>query len=352
VTFPDDAEVIGVSAAGADRAYLLASLVATQYHVVNDQLDRTPVSITYCDRTDCARAFTGGEDGRPLDLTAVGFSAEGGLVLGTGQGQFFQKTGRPVGPGALTPFPYRELPSVRTTWREWTGAHPDTSVVYYPCLSYGGWRNVYSGRIVSLPPDEPVAGITIDGVHRAYLLRAFDRVSNFVIHDGLADTWVAVAHDVRRHRTAALVADHPDAVAALLVFAGWEARSGGLLLAWNGRRYECETGAPRDGGDQSFPFRRVPLVSTTWSAWSAVHPDTTVYVGAFRDLVHIPRVDQGTWHLLTSLDQLLPFVPGCVLLLILLARWYARYRRGRRAGDRAPVSPNPSPGTDPAGGSV
>jgi hypothetical protein len=335
ITFPDDTEVIGVSTGGGHRAYLLGTLVATQYHIVNDVLERVPVSVTYCDRTDCARVFTGAGS-LSLDLRVSGYSTDHGLVLTTGTGQYFQKTSAPVAPGAAVPFPFRELPSVRTTWREWTGAHPDTSVVYYPSLSYGGWRNVYPGRVVSVAPDEPVAGLAIDWVHRAYLLRAFNRASNFVIHDGLADVWVSVVHDVREHRTTALVATQPDASAALLTFAGWSARSGGVLLAWDGRRYECATGALHDGADHApFPFRQVPVVSTTWSAWTEAHPDTSVYVGEFRDLVHIPRVDQGGSERLTALGRLLPFAPGFVGLFVLLARrWRARGTGGDRASAR------------------
>jgi hypothetical protein len=352
VTFPDDVEVIGVSAGGADRAYLLDTLVATENHVVNDRLERAPVSVTYCDRTNCARAFTGGEDGPPLELRAVGFFAEGGMVLGAGDGRYFQKTGRPVAPGTSAPFPYRELPSVRTTWAEWAGAHPATSVVYYPCLAVGAWQHVYPGRLVSVPPDEPVVGLTINGLHRAYLLRGFRKVFNFVVRDVIDDVWVTVAHDVRGHRTAAFVPTNPDA-AAPITFAGWDARSGGMVLAWGGRRYECETGAPRGGADREpFPLRRVPLVSTTWSAWTGAHPDTAVYVGEFGDLVHLDRADEGTWDPLTALSRLLPLVPGCAVLLVLLAHRFARRGRARAACGPAPVTPNPAPGPGPPVGST
>jgi hypothetical protein len=322
VTFPDDLAVVGVSIGGEDRAYLLSTLEQVQNHVVNDLVGRSSVSITYCDRTRCARVFTGGETGRPLDLRAAGFSDEGGMILDSGTGHYFQKTGRPVSSGVTDPFPYRELPSDQTTWGEWNRAHPDTSVVYFPCLATEAWAGVCPGRVVSARPGEPVVGLVVNGLPRAYVLRAFDRATNFVIHDSIDDVPVTVAHCVRQDRTTALVPTGPDA--SPITFAGWDTRSGVMILESDGHRYQSETGTPCDGDAEPFPFREEPLVRTTWGAWHEAHPDTTVYVGNLRALVRIPTVDDRAERGLTSLRHLVPFAPALVLLLVLLARRFTR----------------------------
>jgi hypothetical protein len=212
-----------------------------QNHVVNDLVGRSSVSVTYCDQTQCARAFTGGETGRPLELRAAGFSDEGGMILDSGTGWYFQKTGRPVSPDGAGPFPYRELSSVQTTWGEWKRARPDTSVVYFPCLATEAWAGVCPGRVVSAEPSEPVVGVVVHGIPRAYVLRAFDRATNFVIHDFIDDVPVTVAHCVRRDRTTALVPTRSDA--SPLTFAGWDPRNDGMILESDGHRYQSETGA-------------------------------------------------------------------------------------------------------------
>jgi hypothetical protein len=322
VTFPDDLQVVGISIGGADRAYLIGTLEQVQNHIVNDLIGNSSVSVTYCDRTHCARAFTGGETGRPLALRPAGFSAEGGMILDSGNGWYFQKTGQPVSPAGTGPFPYRELPSDQTTWGEWKRAHPETSVVYFPCLATEAWAGVCPSRVVSAEPSEPVAGVVVNGLPRAYVLRAFDRATNFVIHDSINDVPVTVAHCVRRDRTTALVPNHPDA--SPITFAGWDTRSGAMVLESDGRRYQSETGAPCDGDSQPLPFRAEPLVRTTWGAWYAAHPDTTVYVGNLHALVHIPTVDDRTQRGLAYLQRLLPFAPALAVLLVLLARRFTR----------------------------
>jgi hypothetical protein len=342
VSFPDDLEVLGVSAGGEDRAYLLGTLARAQHHVLNDLVNRTAVSVTYCDRTNCARVFTGGEDGRALSLRAAGFSTENGMLLDSGSGLYFQKSDRPVAPGTTVPAPYRELASVRTTWGEWRDAHPGTSVAYYPCLATDNWQQVFPSRQVVVPPGEPVVGLTLNGCHRAYLLRAFRRADTFVTRDSLDDTWVTVVHSLRRKRTRALVAMRREVDAAPLTFGGWDVRTGEMILAYDGLRYDGETHAPRDGADRpSLPFREVALVTTTWGRWSEDHPDTTVNVGEFRDLVHPPRVDGVPLLCVESLATVLPFVPGMSLLLVLVASRYVRRRRGRwgRADSAGEVPP-------------
>src|SRR5436309_12308333 len=54
----DDADVIGVSVKGHHRAYCMATMADLERHVINDLIDRVPVTVTYCPRTNCVRALT------------------------------------------------------------------------------------------------------------------------------------------------------------------------------------------------------------------------------------------------------------------------------------------------------
>src|SRR5438105_7303951 len=66
-------EVIGVVVGGKARAYVLAALRGPMHHVVNDVLGADPVTVTYSDRADCVRVFTGPAAGRPLDFGLGGW---------------------------------------------------------------------------------------------------------------------------------------------------------------------------------------------------------------------------------------------------------------------------------------
>jgi hypothetical protein len=123
-----DAEVIGVVAGGKARAYLVDALRGPTHHVVNDVLGEAPVSVTFCDRNECVRAFTGPEPGQPLPLNLGGW--DGANMLLQSDGRFYlQHTGRAyysTSPGDALPFD--TLPAERTTWKAWHAAHPDTDV--------------------------------------------------------------------------------------------------------------------------------------------------------------------------------------------------------------------------------
>src|SRR5439155_127862 len=102
------------------RAYLLESLFPVELHVVNDMLGGVPVTITYCDQTDCLRVFTDPVGKQPLDMGVGGWVDDedrGTFVLRVGTMLFRQNTGRPVGeiPGQI---PYPQADFVRKTWHE------------------------------------------------------------------------------------------------------------------------------------------------------------------------------------------------------------------------------------------
>jgi hypothetical protein len=124
----DEAEVIGVCAGGRSRAYLVEALTGVPTrHVVNDQVGGHAVSVTYCERSGCSRAFTEGSAAAPLPLDVAGW-LHNGMALHAGDEDYSQETGECLSHPGSPGIPYAELPHKRTPWRAWRQAHPDTDV--------------------------------------------------------------------------------------------------------------------------------------------------------------------------------------------------------------------------------
>lgn len=126
----DDAEeVIGVVVNGAARAYRLGALRDPRHHVINDMIGGSPLSVAYCDQTECIRTYTGpGSD--PLRFRIAGLK-DGGLVVKLDGVYYDQRSGRVVeGPPGAAPLPHDQVPWTRTTWGRWRREHPTTDVSF------------------------------------------------------------------------------------------------------------------------------------------------------------------------------------------------------------------------------
>jgi len=124
----DGDEVIGVVVNGKPRAYWLKALKYPPWHIVNDVVVGVPVSVTYCDRTDCTQVYTSGQSSAPLDVNLAGlYGAE--MVVKVEGALYLQQTGKPFEPAAGVPsLPYADYPWERTTWEAWRQRHPETDV--------------------------------------------------------------------------------------------------------------------------------------------------------------------------------------------------------------------------------
>jgi hypothetical protein len=127
---PDDAPVVGVSAGGRHRAYLVTLSSAASY-LANDKLGEVPVSVAYCGRRACARAYTAEGQAEPINLSPGGYNGQR-MLLRYNDGLYFQDTAEPVDPNASPPLPLKELPAELTTWKAWREMHPDTDVYIRP----------------------------------------------------------------------------------------------------------------------------------------------------------------------------------------------------------------------------
>ncbi|MFL5244975.1 MAG: DUF3179 domain-containing (seleno)protein [Gemmataceae bacterium] len=140
---PEKEMVIGIVAGTRARAYRLRIMKDPDRHILNDLVDGVPISVVYCNLTDCITAYTSSKTtDRLLDLNLGGWH-NGQLVLKIDDRLFYQGSGKPLPPGAFdklavngvtadldTPFPYRSYPFVRTFWKKWKTAHPQTDVYW------------------------------------------------------------------------------------------------------------------------------------------------------------------------------------------------------------------------------
>jgi len=123
---PDEAEVIGVSVGGKNRAYLVRAFDQPFWHVVNDVVGDVPITVTYCDRRDHVRLFTSPQRGVPLNLMLAGW-VDSKMMLRIGSISFIQDAAPPAG-GQGSPPLSSGVPYERTSWKAWRTAHPDTDV--------------------------------------------------------------------------------------------------------------------------------------------------------------------------------------------------------------------------------
>jgi hypothetical protein len=126
----EDDEVIGVVADGNARAYQLKALYIGRHHIVNDLIGSVPISVAYCDISNCAQVYTRRGTTEPLDVWQSGFG-KGGLILKIEGVAYRHQSGEPLEPGPdVPPIPYQNYPWIRTTWREWKHQHPGTDIYF------------------------------------------------------------------------------------------------------------------------------------------------------------------------------------------------------------------------------
>lgn len=123
-----DEEVIGVELGGRARAYRLAALQDRSRHVVNDVVGGVPVSVAYCDLSNCVQVYTEPGGSAPLDVGIAGLF-DGEMVVSVRGALYIHKTGAPL-PSATNAarLPLETLAPVRLPWKEWLRRHPGTEV--------------------------------------------------------------------------------------------------------------------------------------------------------------------------------------------------------------------------------
>ena len=111
-----DEPVIGISSGSQHTAWLLKALSNMQSHVIHDTRGPQPIAVTYCDRSDCVRVFSG-EPGESLQLQTAGFI----------NGEMCLRVNGQILPHSSQDIALKDYEFTRTTWGEWSKQHPDTS---------------------------------------------------------------------------------------------------------------------------------------------------------------------------------------------------------------------------------
>ena len=117
VLIDDDIPVIGIEVDGVFRAFLDEGMMELDQHVVHTEQNGQPITIAYCDITDCVRVYHRGD----LATTEImmGGMLENQLALMV-RGSRYRLDDEKI--------PLEQYPLTRTTWGEWKKAHPETDI--------------------------------------------------------------------------------------------------------------------------------------------------------------------------------------------------------------------------------
>ena len=118
--FPDDERVIAIEVAGQHYAYPLSVMNGVGEHIINDIFAGTPITIAFCDMTDCVRVLTTGKKDRALAVLQHGLQ-NGELALLYG-GLSYQLSSDTI--------PLDQYPHKVVAWPSWRDEHLDGLV--YP----------------------------------------------------------------------------------------------------------------------------------------------------------------------------------------------------------------------------
>ena len=118
VNLPEEAMIIGCVVEGQARAYLQEAMTPISAHVVNDMVGQLPVTVTFCNQTDCVRVFAREKPETTIDMKTAGFADNEMMLMLDGT----------VHAHSSTTIPLKDVDFVRTLWIAWKVEHPDTQV--------------------------------------------------------------------------------------------------------------------------------------------------------------------------------------------------------------------------------
>ncbi|WP_197454681.1 DUF3179 domain-containing (seleno)protein [Stieleria varia] len=118
VDLPDATKVIGVLRGGMACALVIDDMCSPRTHVVNMLMGNKPVSVAYCNLSNCIRVMT---DDKPqwIPLTVTGLDIHNQLVVGL-RGTHYTQSSKQL--------PLTDVPYERTTWGRWKQEHGATKI--------------------------------------------------------------------------------------------------------------------------------------------------------------------------------------------------------------------------------
>ena len=240
----DSDRVLGLMQGGQAKAYPVA--IMNWHEVVNDQIGKEFIAITYCPLCGTGIAFKSEAQGMQLGFGVSGLLYNSDVLLYDRETEslwsqlLMQAVAGPLMGERLT-----AVPLVHTSWRAWRMEHPDTLVLSTetgfvrdysrdPYAGYAGRSDIYfpvSAESSRYHPKERVLGIEIDGRFKAYPFAELSRTGKRRISDSFAGRLLTVSFDE---------------------------------TAGSARAFD------RDG-------RELATVTGFWFAWYAFHPGTEVF---------------------------------------------------------------------------
>ena len=111
----DDEKVIAIEVGGEHFAYPLTRFTGIGDHIVNRAFHETPITVAYCDLTDCVRVLTADNTREPLLVSQNGLT-NGELALRF-HGLSYQLSKDTI--------PLERYPFTIVNWKSWFKDHPD-----------------------------------------------------------------------------------------------------------------------------------------------------------------------------------------------------------------------------------
>lgn len=282
------------------RFYPLAMLIV--HEIVNDEVEGSPVLVTYCPLCNSALVFDPVVDGQTLRFGTSGLLRNSDLVMWDDATEsLWQQIGGEGLVGAYAGHRLDVIPSGIVSWSDFTDGYPDGEVLAPPGRqesSYG--RNPYvryTSRSAPIqgffdssklderyPALERTVGVTVDGRDKAYpfsVVQSAGAVNDTVAGVPVVVLWSPGTADALDSNSTAAGVD----VGAALAFVR---RVGGEALefspAGEGRFTDDRTGSVWNVTGQAIDGELVgtrldPVVHTNefWFAWAAFHAGAEVY---------------------------------------------------------------------------
>jgi hypothetical protein len=111
----DDEKVIAIEVDGEHFAYPLTRFTGIGDHIVNRAFHEKPITVAYCDLTDCVRVLTADNTREPLPVSQNGLT-NGELALRF-HGLSYQLSKDTI--------PLERYPFTIVNWKSWFNDHPD-----------------------------------------------------------------------------------------------------------------------------------------------------------------------------------------------------------------------------------
>lgn len=272
--------VIGLASGQEAKAYPLSILV--WHEIVNDEIDQTPVSVTYCPLCYTSQVFE-----RVISDQAVEFGTTGKLYQSNllmydrlTDTYWSQALGMAV-KGPLSGQELNLVPFDLMTWENWQTLYPDTVVLdtdtgYTRAYGVDPYRSYYTDPYILFPienldtrlhPKEVIVGLGLNGTFKAYNQTALE--SETVINDTVGSYNILLLSMFEGNTRVF------DRIVGNLTLT-FEANSDDITDMQTGSIWDYN-GTAISGELAGTTLLRLPIEPGFWFSWATFHPTTLVY---------------------------------------------------------------------------